>query len=64
MIKKNTAQTGIALALLVVLLIGFTVWSSNHRANKPLPAAEAGAEITHVTSGFIAADQAASPIRK
>lgn len=58
MIKKNTAQTGIALALLVVLLIGFTVWSSNHRANKPLPAAEAGAEITHVTSGFIAADQA------
>lgn len=59
MIRKNVVQTGISLALLVLLIIGFTVLSSDHRDNKGLlPVAEAGAEITHVTSGIIAADHA------
>lgn len=59
MIRKSTAQTGVALALLVVLIVAFSVWSSNRRENDSLlPEAETGAEITHVTSGVIAADQA------
>ena len=59
MAGKNVVQTGISLALLVILVIGFSVLSSSNRANQDIvPVAEAGVEITHVTSGIIAADSA------